>query len=63
MKYVIKVDKGVINISVNGKELVKDFKPEEGKSKLEKGGGTFAIQAHDPGSTTLYKNIRVKALD
>ncbi len=63
MKYVINVNKGVINISVNGKQLVKDFKPEEGKNKLEKGGGTFAIQAHDPGSTTMYKNIRVKALD
>ena len=24
--------------------------------------GTFAIQAHDPGSTTMYKNIRVKPL-
>lgn len=24
--------------------------------------GTFALQAHDPGSTTMYKNIRVKPL-
>ena len=63
MKYVIRVDKGVINVSVNGKELVKDYKAEEGKSKLQKDGGTFAFQAHDKGSTTLYKNIRVKSLD
>src|SRR5690606_18806145 len=41
---------------------VKDYEPEEGKSKLEKDGGTFAFQAHDPGSTTMYKNIRVKEL-
>ena len=62
MKYVIRVDKGVINVSVNGKELVKDYKAEEGKSKLTKGGGTIALQAHDKGSTTLYKNIRIKQL-
>ena len=62
MKYVIRVDKGVINVSVNGKDLVKDYKAEEGKSKLTKGGGTIALQAHDKGSTTLYKNIRIKEL-
>ena len=62
MKYVIRVDKGVNNVSVNGKELVKDYKAEEGKSKLTKGGGTIALQAHDKGSTTLYKNIRIKEL-
>ena len=62
MKYVIRVDKGVINVSVNGKKLVKDYKAEEGKSKLTKGGGTIALQAHDKGSTTLYKNIRIKEL-
>ena len=25
--------------------------------------GTFALQAHDPGSVVRYKNIRVKKLD
>ncbi|QJE95291.1 3-keto-disaccharide hydrolase [Luteolibacter luteus] len=63
MKYVIRVKKGKVNVSVNGKDIVKDYEPEEGKSKLEPEGGTFAIQAHDKGSTTLYKNIRVKKLD
>lgn len=63
MKYVIRVKKGKINVSVNGKDIVKDYEPEEGKSKLEADGGTFAIQAHDPDSTTMYKNIRVKKLD
>jgi len=62
MKYVIRVDHGVINVTVNDKELVKDYKAEEGKSKLTKGGGTIALQAHDKGSTTLYKNIRIKEL-
>lgn len=63
MKYVIVVSKGKINVTVNEKEIVKDYTPEEGKSKLQKDGGTFAIQAHDKGSTTMYKNIRVKKLD
>lgn len=63
MKYVIRVKDSKINVTVNGKEIVKDFEPEEGKSKLEPEGGTFAFQAHDKGSTTLYKNIRVKELD
>ncbi|MEK7952821.1 3-keto-disaccharide hydrolase [Luteolibacter soli] len=61
MKYVIRVKNGKITVSVNGKELV-DYKPKDEESKLQKDGGTFAIQAHDPGSTTLYKNIRVKEL-
>jgi len=26
------------------------------------GEGTFALQGHDPGSTVLYRNIRVKRL-
>lgn len=62
MKYMIRVDKGMVSVTVNDKELVNKYVAEEGKSKLAKGGGTFAFQAHDPGSTTLYKNIRVKVL-
>jgi len=62
MKYVILVDKGMVSVTVNGKALVNKYVAEEGKSKLVKGGGTFAFQAHDPGSTTMYKNIRVKVL-
>lgn len=61
MKFVIKVKDGVVNVTVDGKKLVDDYKPEA-DSKLLADGGTFAIQAHDKGSTTLYKNIRVKVL-
>lgn len=60
MEYVIIVKGNKVKVKVNGKELV-DYKAEEG-SKLLKDGGTFAFQAHDKGSTTLYKNIRVKVL-
>jgi hypothetical protein len=27
------------------------------------GPGTIALQAHDPASTVLYRNIRIKPLD
>lgn len=62
MKYVIFVKDGVVKVSVDGKELV-DYKTEPGTTKLLPAGGTFAIQAHDKGSITLYKNIRVKVLE
>jgi hypothetical protein len=61
MKYVIRVEGEKITISVNGKELV-NYTPEAGKSKLQKGGGAIALQAHDPDSTILYKNLRIKPL-
>jgi hypothetical protein len=62
MKYEITVKDGTIIIRVNDKELV-NHKPEPGKSKLLPEGGTIAFQAHDSGSTTFYKNIRIKPLD
>ena len=62
MAYVIKVDGGKISISVNGKKLLEDYVPEEGKSKLLAEGGTIALQAHDPDSVIYYKNIRIKPL-
>lgn len=61
MKYVIKVKDGKVTVKVDDKELV-DYKTEPATTKLKPEGGTIAIQAHDPGSTTLYKNIRIKVL-
>lgn len=61
MKYVIIVKDGQVTVKVNDKELV-NYKTEAATTKLVADGGTFAIQAHDKGSTTLYKNIRVKVL-
>ena len=62
MKYVIRVKDGVVRSEVNGKELV-NYQTEPATSKLLPEGGAIAIQSHDPGSTTLYKNIRIKVLD
>ena len=61
MKYVIKVEDGKVTVVVNDKNLVA-YQTEPATTKLRPEGGTLAIQAHDPDSTTLYKNIRIKAL-
>ena len=36
--------------------------PKGNPGRVLGAGATFAFQAHDPGSTTMYKNVRVKAL-
>ncbi len=61
MKYIIIVKDGVVAVTVNDKQLV-NYKTEPATTKLKPEGGTIAIQAHDSGSTTLYKNIRIKVL-
>ena len=56
-----------VTIKLNDKTVV-DYDEPEGKEAFNKdferrlGGGTFALQAHDPNSTVYYKNIRVKRL-
>lgn len=56
-----------ITIKVNDKVVVDYTEPADQKAgedftrKIDE--GTFALQAHDPGSTVYFKNIRVKRLD
>ena len=56
-----------ITIKINDKVVVDYTEPADKKAgedftrKIDK--GTFALQAHDPGSTVHFKNIRVKRLD
>lgn len=56
-----------VTIKINDKVVTDYTEPDDKKAgedftrKLEK--GTFALQAHDPGSTVHFKNIRVKRLD
>tara|TARA_R110002072_G_scaffold146075_2_gene292822 strand:+ start:1465 stop:2091 length:627 start_codon:yes stop_codon:yes gene_type:complete len=56
-----------VTIKVDGKTVVEYVEPADAKAgkdftrKLDK--GTFALQAHDPGSIVFFKNIRVKRLD
>ena len=47
---------------VNGKTLVDYTEPDDVKGDRKLSSGTFAIQAHDPKSTVMIKNIMVKPL-
>jgi hypothetical protein len=58
---VVKINEKVTaDYMEDAEELAKDKSIEPGRRI---GQGTFALQAHDPGSTVLYRNIRVKRLD
>ena len=57
-----------ITVKVNDKQLVEwtqpaDWQGVRGTPGRKLGPGTIALQAHDPGSTVYYKNIRIKPLD
>jgi hypothetical protein len=51
-----------VGVAVDGRVLYEFVEPEgvTGTRKLSQ--GTFALQAHDPGSEVHYRNIRVKRL-
>ena len=55
-----------VTVKVDGKIVLSYTEPvgaQPGKPFERKlGEGTFAFQAHDPGSTIMYKNVRVKRL-
>jgi hypothetical protein len=56
-----------VTVKIDGKTVMEYTEPADQKPgktftrKLDE--GTFAFQAHDPGSVVRYKNIRVKRLD
>ena len=65
-EYIKVVGKHVI-IKVNGKQVVDWTEPEDAKAPQGHvgrliGNGTFALQAHDPKSKVLFKDIMVKPL-
>lgn len=66
-EHIIVQDKHV-QIFVNGKKVTDWTQPEDWQGpkgnpgRVIGAGGTFALQAHDPKSTIMYKNIRVKPL-
>jgi hypothetical protein len=61
-RYEIIVKGNRVETKVNGKTVVvyEEEPDQEGTRKLSQ--GTIGIQAHDPGSIVLVKNIKVKAL-
>lgn len=52
-------DKVTADYTENPEALAKEKGMEPGRRI---GEGTFALQAHDPGSTVMYRNIKVKRL-
>lgn len=64
-EYEIKVEGNKVTVSFDGKVVNEYTEPAEGPGQepgRKLGTGTFALQAHDPESTVMYKNIRVKRL-
>ena len=61
------VDGNQITVKENGK-VVNEYTWKDGEKRSGGfehnllGSGTFALQGHDPGSETHYKNIKVKVL-
>ena len=49
-------------IYLNDEKVVDYEEPADMKGPRKISSGTFALQGHDPGSTSFYKNIRVKPL-
>ena len=63
--YDIIVKGNHVQIQINGKTTAEwtqpeNFRAREGGRRI--GSGTFALQAHDPGSKVMYRNIKVKPL-
>lgn len=66
--YHIKVYGKHVTISINGKKLVDYTQPENPAHTKSMPGrlvgeGTFALQAHDPGSTAYIKDIMVRPIE
>lgn len=66
-EYDITVRGQQITLKVNGETTVDYTEPDDPPHLAEMPGrklssGTIALQAHDPGSTVYYRNIRVKPL-
>jgi hypothetical protein len=64
---VIKVEGKHIETFVNGKQIVNYTEATPAVPPPKMPGrflshGTFAIQGHDPNSTVLYRNIKVRVL-
>jgi hypothetical protein len=57
---VVKIDDTVVADYTEDPEALAKDKDIEPTRRI--GSGTFALQAHDPGSTVMYRNIKVKRL-
>lgn len=61
-KYYIKVDGKHVTVKINDKTVVDYEEPPNKEGTIKLSEGTFALQAHDPGSTVMFRNLKVKRL-
>jgi hypothetical protein len=62
-KYEIIVEGQHVQILIDGKKVMDYVEPKDKEGTVKLSEGTFALQAHDPGSTVYFKDIKVKRLD
>ena len=59
----VKVEGKKATVTVNGKVTNEYTEPEDHKPETKRfGEGTFALQAHDPGSVVIVRSFKVKSL-
>lgn len=61
-KYYIKVEGKHVTIKIDDKTVVDFEEPENKAGTVKLSEGTFALQAHDPGSTVMFRNLQVRRL-
>lgn len=61
-KHYIKVEGKKIVVKIDGNTVVDYTEPDVVKGPNKLASGYFCLQAHDPGSTVSYRNMRVKRL-
>jgi hypothetical protein len=61
-KYYIKVDGKHVTIKIDDKTVVDFEEPANKEGSIKLSEGTFALQAHDPGSTVMFRNLKVRRL-
>ena len=49
-------------VKLNGNVVVDYTEPDDKEGTVKLSSGTFALQAHDPGSTAYFRNIEVRRL-
>ncbi|MEC8162828.1 MAG: family 16 glycoside hydrolase, partial [Planctomycetota bacterium] len=50
-------------VKIDDKVVVDYTEPDDIEGTVRLSEGTIALQAHDPGSTVYFRNIRIKPLD
>ena len=60
--YHIIVDGPEITFKIDGETVMHYTEPEDREGTNSLSSGTFALQAHDPGSRVYYRNIKVRVL-